>query len=116
MSIQLLQKYTYNYFRKSSLASIRITLYFVLQDSMGQQARQIRTQVKKNTVKEKLKLAQNFLQRLRFLADEVDIQIMSNPNLSSHSYSLGVRKEQFEASFVYIFSSLSTASQMFSSG
>ncbi|KAM4529503.1 otoferlin isoform 5-T5 [Fundulus diaphanus] len=39
-------------------------------DSMGQQARQIRTQVKKNTVKDKLKLAQNFLQRLRFLADE----------------------------------------------
>lgn len=44
----------------------------LLQDSMGQQAKQIRTQVKKNTVKEKLKLAQNFLQRLRFLADEVE--------------------------------------------
>ncbi|XP_071335505.1 otoferlin isoform X6 [Trachinotus anak] len=39
-------------------------------DSMGQQAKQIRTQVKKNTVRDKLKLAQNFLQRLRFLADE----------------------------------------------
>ncbi|XP_055088362.1 LOW QUALITY PROTEIN: otoferlin [Periophthalmus magnuspinnatus] len=39
-------------------------------DSMGQQAKQIRTQVKKNSVKDKLKLAQNFLQRLRFLADE----------------------------------------------
>uniref|UniRef100_A0A665X1M3 Otoferlin n=1 Tax=Echeneis naucrates TaxID=173247 RepID=A0A665X1M3_ECHNA len=39
-------------------------------DSMGQQAKQIRTQVKKNTVREKLKLAQLFLQRLRFLADE----------------------------------------------
>uniref|UniRef100_A0A1A7XN40 Otoferlin n=2 Tax=Iconisemion striatum TaxID=60296 RepID=A0A1A7XN40_9TELE len=39
-------------------------------DTMGQQAKQIRTQVKKNTVKDKLKLAQNFLQRLRFLADE----------------------------------------------
>ncbi|CAK6961861.1 otoferlin isoform X12 [Scomber scombrus] len=39
-------------------------------DSMGQQARQIRTQVKKNTVRDKLKLVQNFLQRLRFLADE----------------------------------------------
>uniref|UniRef100_A0A3B3TKD2 Otoferlin n=1 Tax=Poecilia latipinna TaxID=48699 RepID=A0A3B3TKD2_9TELE len=54
-------------------------------DSMGQQAKQIRTQVKKNTVKEKLKLAQNFLQRLRFLADEpqhsipdVFIWMMSN--------------------------------------
>lgn len=41
---------------------------------MGQQARQIRTQVKKNTVRDKLKLAQNFLQKLRFLADEVHIK------------------------------------------
>ncbi|KAG8011348.1 Otoferlin, partial [Nibea albiflora] len=40
-------------------------------DSMGQQAKQIRTQVKKNTVRDKLKLVQNFLQKLRFLADEV---------------------------------------------
>lgn len=39
---------------------------------MGQQARQIRTQVKKNTVRDKFKLVQNFLQRLRFLADEVE--------------------------------------------
>ncbi|KAM8847475.1 otoferlin isoform 6-T6 [Synchiropus picturatus] len=39
-------------------------------DSMGQQARLIRTQVKKNTVRDKMKLVQNFLQRLRFLADE----------------------------------------------
>ncbi|CAG03622.1 unnamed protein product, partial [Tetraodon nigroviridis] len=39
-------------------------------DNMGQQARQIRTQVKKNTVRDKLKLGQNFLQKLRFLADE----------------------------------------------
>uniref|UniRef100_A0A672H703 Otoferlin n=1 Tax=Salarias fasciatus TaxID=181472 RepID=A0A672H703_SALFA len=39
-------------------------------DSMGQQAKQIRTQVKKNTVRDKLKLVQIFLQRLRFLADE----------------------------------------------
>ncbi|XP_029705528.1 otoferlin isoform X1 [Takifugu rubripes] len=39
-------------------------------DSMGLQARQTRTQVKKNTVRDKLKLGQNFLQKLRFLADE----------------------------------------------
>ncbi|XP_060907939.1 otoferlin [Labrus mixtus] len=39
-------------------------------DSMAQQTRQIRTQVKKNTVKEKVKMVQNFLQKLRFLADE----------------------------------------------
>ncbi|XP_049445186.1 otoferlin isoform X10 [Epinephelus fuscoguttatus] len=39
-------------------------------DSMGQQSKQIRTQVKKNTVRDKLKLVQNFLQKLRFLADE----------------------------------------------
>lgn len=54
-------------------------------ESMGQQARQIRTQVKKNTVRDKFKLVQNFLQRLRFLADEpqhsipdVFIWMMSN--------------------------------------
>uniref|UniRef100_G3P2M6 Otoferlin n=1 Tax=Gasterosteus aculeatus aculeatus TaxID=481459 RepID=G3P2M6_GASAC len=54
-------------------------------DSMGQQAKQIRTQVKKNIVKEKLKLVHNFLQKLRFLADEpqhsipdVFIWMMSN--------------------------------------
>uniref|UniRef100_A0A3P9J1M4 Otoferlin n=1 Tax=Oryzias latipes TaxID=8090 RepID=A0A3P9J1M4_ORYLA len=54
-------------------------------DSMGQQAKQLRTQVKKNTVKDRLKLAQSFLQRLRFLADEpqhsipdVFIWMMSN--------------------------------------
>lgn len=47
------------------------SLSLLLQDSMSQQAKQIRTQVKKNTVRDKLKLGQNFLQRLRFLADEV---------------------------------------------
>ncbi|XP_073788746.1 otoferlin isoform X31 [Danio rerio] len=39
-------------------------------ESMGQQAKTIRTQVKRNTVRDKLKLVLNFLQRLRFLADE----------------------------------------------
>ncbi|XP_030626208.1 otoferlin isoform X1 [Chanos chanos] len=39
-------------------------------ESMAQQAKTIRSQVKKNTVRDKLKLVLNFLQRLRFLADE----------------------------------------------
>ncbi|XP_076129182.1 otoferlin isoform X2 [Alosa pseudoharengus] len=54
-------------------------------DSMSQQAKSIRTQVKRNTVKDKLKMVHNFLQRLRFLADEpqhsipdVFIWMMSN--------------------------------------
>uniref|UniRef100_A0A8C5M958 Otoferlin n=1 Tax=Leptobrachium leishanense TaxID=445787 RepID=A0A8C5M958_9ANUR len=39
-------------------------------ENMGTQAKTLRSQVKKNTVKDKLKLVQNFLQKLRFLADE----------------------------------------------
>uniref|UniRef100_A0A8C7MCD3 Otoferlin n=1 Tax=Oncorhynchus kisutch TaxID=8019 RepID=A0A8C7MCD3_ONCKI len=39
-------------------------------ESMGQQAKLIRSQVKRNTVRDKLKMVQNFLHRLRFLADE----------------------------------------------
>ncbi|CAB1331252.1 unnamed protein product, partial [Coregonus sp. 'balchen'] len=39
-------------------------------ESIGQQAKTIRMQVKKNTVRDKVKLVQNFLQKLRFLADE----------------------------------------------
>lgn len=42
-----------------------------LQENMGQQATTLRSQVKKNTMKDKLKQVQNFLQKLRFLADEV---------------------------------------------
>lgn len=38
---------------------------------MGQQARTLRAQVKRHTVRDKLRLCQNFLQKLRFLADEV---------------------------------------------
>ncbi|KAL7873041.1 hypothetical protein AOLI_G00121120 [Acnodon oligacanthus] len=39
-------------------------------ENMGQQAKTMRTQVKKKTVKDKFKQAQNFLQKLRFLVDE----------------------------------------------
>uniref|UniRef100_A0A8C8B5A7 Otoferlin n=1 Tax=Otus sunia TaxID=257818 RepID=A0A8C8B5A7_9STRI len=39
-------------------------------ENMGQQAATLRSQVKKNTMKDKLKVVQNFLQKLRFLADE----------------------------------------------
>lgn len=55
----------------------------LLQDNMGQQARQIRTQVKKNTVRDKLKLGQNFLQKLRFLADEVQNKHSSYAKLTA---------------------------------
>ncbi|XP_041421073.1 otoferlin isoform X1 [Xenopus laevis] len=54
-------------------------------ENMGTQAKTMRSQVKKNTIKDKLKLVQNFLQKLRFLADEpqhsipdVFIWMMSN--------------------------------------
>uniref|UniRef100_A0A6Q2ZM85 C2 domain-containing protein n=1 Tax=Esox lucius TaxID=8010 RepID=A0A6Q2ZM85_ESOLU len=54
-------------------------------ESIGQQAKLIRFQVKRNTVRDKLKIVQNFLHRLRFLADEpqhsipdVFIWMMSN--------------------------------------
>uniref|UniRef100_A0A8C3TYZ6 Otoferlin n=1 Tax=Catharus ustulatus TaxID=91951 RepID=A0A8C3TYZ6_CATUS len=56
-----------------------------LQENMAQQAATLRSQVKRNTMKDKLKLVQNFLQKLRFLADEpqhtipdVFIWMMSN--------------------------------------
>ncbi|EAX00685.1 otoferlin, isoform CRA_d [Homo sapiens] len=39
-------------------------------ENMGQQARMLRAQVKRHTVRDKLRLCQNFLQKLRFLADE----------------------------------------------
>lgn len=45
--------------------------YFSQQESMGQQAKSLRAQVKRHTVRDKLRLCQNFLQKLRFLADEV---------------------------------------------
>ncbi|XP_012869012.1 PREDICTED: otoferlin isoform X3 [Dipodomys ordii] len=39
-------------------------------ESMRQQAKSLRAQVKRHTVRDKLRLCQNFLQKLRFLADE----------------------------------------------
>ncbi|KAJ7341375.1 hypothetical protein JRQ81_005398 [Phrynocephalus forsythii] len=39
-------------------------------ETMGQQAKVMRSQVKKTTIRDKLKQSQNFLQKLRFLADE----------------------------------------------
>ncbi|XP_075411923.1 otoferlin isoform X3 [Tenrec ecaudatus] len=39
-------------------------------ESMGQQAKTLRAQVKRHTVRDKLRHCQNFLQKLRFLADE----------------------------------------------
>uniref|UniRef100_A0A4W5P9W1 Otoferlin n=1 Tax=Hucho hucho TaxID=62062 RepID=A0A4W5P9W1_9TELE len=51
------------------LVSQSITL-IPIKNVISQQAKTIRTQVKKNTVRDKIKLVQNFLQKLRFLADE----------------------------------------------
>ncbi|KAA0708535.1 Otoferlin Fer-1-like protein 2 [Triplophysa tibetana] len=55
---------------RTKLDRERLKSFMREMESMGQQAKTIRTQVKKNTVRDKLKLVQNFLQRLRFLADE----------------------------------------------
>lgn len=46
------------------------------QENMGQQAKTMRSQVKKSNVKDKIKLAQNFLHKLRFLSDEVVHKIL----------------------------------------
>lgn len=49
---------------------------------IGQQAKSTRLQVKKSTVKEKIRQAQNFLTKLRFLADEVRISsVMCSPSV-----------------------------------
>lgn len=81
-----------------------------LQESMGQQARLIRTQVKKNTVRDKFKLVQNFLQRLRFLADEVE---RAAPGYFTSMSENRASNEPPRGPFP---SSRNTASQMCSSG
>ncbi|XP_065112871.1 otoferlin isoform X4 [Paramisgurnus dabryanus] len=55
---------------RTKLDRERLKSYMREMENMGQQAKTIRTQVKKNTVRDKLKLVLNFLHRLRFLADE----------------------------------------------
>uniref|UniRef100_A0AAY4AWM5 C2 domain-containing protein n=1 Tax=Denticeps clupeoides TaxID=299321 RepID=A0AAY4AWM5_9TELE len=55
---------------KTKLDRERLKLCLTELENIGLQGKTIRSQVKKNTVKDKLKLAQNFLEKLRFLADE----------------------------------------------
>ncbi|TRY81428.1 hypothetical protein DNTS_008147 [Danionella cerebrum] len=55
---------------KTKLDKERVKLCLQELENMGQQAKSIRSQVKKRNVKERIKLAQNFLQKLRFLSDE----------------------------------------------
>ncbi|KAI3367492.1 hypothetical protein L3Q82_026341 [Scortum barcoo] len=55
---------------RTKLDRERLKLCLSEVESIGQQAKAMRSQVKKSTVRDKLKLAQNFLSKLRFLADE----------------------------------------------
>lgn len=85
---------------------------FLMKESIGQQAKSMRSQVKKSTVRDKLKLAHNFLAKLRFLADEVG-SLMAfpqfTPNACVSSLHLAMRN-------ICLHHSLSTAFLMFSSG
>lgn len=54
---------------------------------MGQQAKTLRAQVKRHTVRDKLRLCQNFLHKLRFLADEV--RPLPAPNQSDPRWRKG---------------------------
>ncbi|XP_053191078.1 otoferlin-like [Scomber japonicus] len=55
---------------RTKLDRERLKLCMFEVESIGQQAKAMRSQVKKSTVRDKIKLAQNFLQKLQFLADE----------------------------------------------
>uniref|UniRef100_A0A4W6EXB8 Otoferlin n=1 Tax=Lates calcarifer TaxID=8187 RepID=A0A4W6EXB8_LATCA len=55
---------------RTKLDRERLKLCLSEVEAIGQQAKAMRSQVKKSTVRDKLKLAQNFLTKLRFLADE----------------------------------------------
>ncbi|XP_016105676.1 otoferlin-like [Sinocyclocheilus grahami] len=55
---------------KTKLDRERLKLCMQELENMGQQAKNMRSQVKKSNVKDKIKLAQNFLLKLRFLSDE----------------------------------------------
>ncbi|XP_019746093.1 otoferlin-like isoform X1 [Hippocampus comes] len=55
---------------KTKLDRERLKLCMAEVEAVGQQAKAMRSQVKRSTVREKVKLTQQFLQKLRFLADE----------------------------------------------
>uniref|UniRef100_A0A672HCY4 Otoferlin b n=1 Tax=Salarias fasciatus TaxID=181472 RepID=A0A672HCY4_SALFA len=55
---------------RTKLDRERLKLCLSEVETIGQQAKAMRSQVKKSTVRDKLKLAQNFLSKMRFLADE----------------------------------------------
>ncbi|KAF7670051.1 hypothetical protein LDENG_00084550 [Lucifuga dentata] len=55
---------------RTKLDRERLKLCLAEVESIGQQAKAMRSQVKKSTVRDKIKLAQNFLHKLRFLAIE----------------------------------------------
>ncbi|XP_053700525.1 otoferlin-like [Synchiropus splendidus] len=55
---------------RTKLDRERLKLCMAEVESVGQQAKVMRSQVKKSTVRDKIKLAHNFLQKLRFMADE----------------------------------------------
>ncbi|XP_076834724.1 otoferlin b isoform X1 [Brachyhypopomus gauderio] len=66
----------------------RLKLLMFEMENMSQQAKTMRTQVKKKTVKDKVKEAQDFLLKLRFLADEPQHSI---PNVFIWMISNGKR-------------------------